>query len=205
MAYHDATRTTLLPNAKPLDCPDCGEAGALRIDWKPDSVGGSSRVLYRCVTPKCRGMLGARADGSPVGAPGDARTRSGRKVLQERLGRIWRQASVVASEMLVAAGKPPLRSEKARRVAQAHGRALLYRWVAWKLKRDSSKARVSQMNAFDLSTIAAALGGINDDFRAVVAWSKARRKHANRRSGAKDGGGGAARSGQAARRGRTGG
>jgi hypothetical protein len=176
MAYADAHRLALLPNVRPLDCPDCGEAGALRLDWKPESVGGSSRVVYACVTPRCRGTLPARADGSPVGTPADARTRSGRRVLQERLGRIWRQADVVASEMLVAAGKRPLRTDRARKVAQAHGRALLYRWVAWTLKRDSSKSRVTQMDGFDLSTIAAACDTIKDDFRAIVAWSKTRRK-----------------------------
>jgi hypothetical protein len=195
MAYDDATRTSLLPSAKPLDCPDCGVAGALRIDWKDDRVGGASRVLYRCVTPKCRGTLAARSDGSPVGTPADARTRSGRKVLQERLGRIWRQADGVASEMLVAEGKTPLRRRESKQLAQARGRELLYRWVAWTLRRDSSKARVSQMDAFDLSTVAAACDGIKDDFRAVVAWSKSRkgadsakRRHAGASRKAKAGG-----------------
>jgi len=195
MAYADATRQALLPAAKPLDCPDCGVSGALQIGWKPDRVGGTSRVEYRCVTPKCRGYLPARADGSPVGKPGNAITRSARKVLQERLGDVWRQADAVASEMLVAAGKKPLRSLKARRLAQTHGRKLLYAWVAAQLRRGSSEARVAQMSLDDCDRISKALTKIGCDFRAVVAWSKGRRGRAKRSDGASGRRGGKAAAG----------
>lgn len=64
-----------------LPCPDCG--GSLELRAEP-------RLRYACPKDGCRGTHGAHPDGSPMGTPGDARTRRERSEAHEMFDRIWK-------------------------------------------------------------------------------------------------------------------
>ncbi len=49
-----------------------------------------NKVRYRCRNMSCKGNHGCHADGTPYGAPGDARTRRARKAAHEAFDRLWK-------------------------------------------------------------------------------------------------------------------
>lgn len=72
-----------------LNCPDCHSVMLLR----PSPY--SSGVMYVCLRNGCGATHSANPDGSPVGVPGNASTRSKRKSVHQTLAQLKLSTSAV--------------------------------------------------------------------------------------------------------------
>lgn len=158
--------TDTLPNVAPLDCPDCGGRGTLRLAWKPARVSTwrSAEFDYRCATPGCRGYLPARRDGSPRGRPGDCETRRLRKALERRLRQLWAVAPILRARTL----GHELNDDEFRRACN-DGRAAVSRWLAKQLGLETSASRTGQLDRNQVSRALDLCRGMT--FGKVARWN----------------------------------
>ena len=73
------------PKFKDLKCPECGSLMEL-VFTHHRYRDGKRKPKYQCIHhPECKGSHGAHPDGSPLGVPGDGKTRLLRQTLHEIL------------------------------------------------------------------------------------------------------------------------
>jgi len=100
-----------------LQCGECRVA-VMRL------IAGRRGLFYGCSSyPACTGTHGAHPDGSPLGNPGDARTREARKLAHDAFDMLWKAGKMSRDEA--------------------------YQWLSRKLKINRSSAHISR---FDVET-----------------------------------------------------
>ena len=79
-----------------LECPDCGARLLLKES--------GARLLYRCERWRengCRGVHGARPNGSPLGIPGDQETRHARKSAHAAFNPLYESCKMSRAEAYI--------------------------------------------------------------------------------------------------------
>jgi len=85
------------PNQPDLVCPECGQAMRLIETGYPDHPYG-----YRCIRGGCPGWHGAHPDGSPLGVPGDRKTKAARMAAHAVFDRLWKDGYLTRKQAYAA-------------------------------------------------------------------------------------------------------
>lgn len=127
----------------PLICADCGEAMVLRS--------GQFGPFYGCTGfPRCKGAIGARDDGQPIGTPATQETRTARREAHRVFDRLWN-------------------GERDHRRTR---RTLAYAWLADKLQLDPNDCHIG---LFDLDTCNQVIAlSAKMDRKKLLAWARRR-------------------------------
>jgi hypothetical protein len=101
-----------------VPCPDCG--GDLRLSRRHgQQKAGRSAFIYLCENRStgCRASAPAKADGTLVGVPGDAKTREARQKTRDFFDTLWRRC-------------PTYQADPTNRAVENRVKAAAYRWLA---------------------------------------------------------------------------
>ena len=129
-----------VPDAPPLDCPECG--GTMRL--KPSRYG----LFFGCSNfPQCRATHGAHPDGRPLGTPAKLETKRARMAAHEIFDGLWMGA--LAMYDLDHPSKPSRDRKRTRRKILRVARRRAYDWLAERLGLPDDECHIG---SFDLET-----------------------------------------------------
>lgn len=84
---------------EPLICPECGSEMILRRSNKYKYPDGTFRLFFQCKKyPDCKAIHGAKQDGTPLGIPGDEKTRKARIKAHQAFDRFWNYKKMTRTE-----------------------------------------------------------------------------------------------------------